>query len=185
MRRWPIGFSPKEKLLRHRLVDDEEAIRCSTDSRRVSPRPTGTVGMPSVSRNPGEIVERTAIVRSLTAGIGRPSTAAGERVLPVSDASRTKTGSGVHPPDRATPWVSPSRSGKTGFGVRCPGWDPGGKPTKNVVMPSARKPGSTLCNRRKLSTNRTAPSSTSGSCTSALSNPAQTALSWHYVAAAR
>ena len=166
MSRWPIGFSPGNSffaIVSLMMTTLGESGR----SRQLKSRPC-LIGMPSASKNPGEVVERTAMVRSLTGGSGRPSTAAGERVFPLSEAGRVEA---------AEAWVTPGSalSFSMAFWKNRPcrsisGYEPGGRPTKNVVMPSARKPGSTFCRRRKLSINKTAPtSSTSESATSATS----------------
>ena len=170
IRRRPIGFSPGKSFLA--IV----SLMMTTSgapgrSRQLKSRPC-LIGMPSASKKPGEIVERTAIVRSLTGGSGRPSTAAGERVFPLSAAGRFEA---------AEAWVTPGSvaSFSIAFWKNWPcfamsGYEPGGRPTKKVVISSARKPGSTFCRRRKLSINKTAPtSSTSESATSATSRPAR------------
>src|SRR4051812_27101752 len=108
-------------------VSGEPVLSCQVKS-----RPCFT-GIPSVAKKPGLIVERTAMVRSLTGGNGRPSTAAGERVFPLSDAGRFDPAEAVVTPGSAfifsmafwknNPWCSTS------------GYEAGGRPTKNVVIP--------------------------------------------------
>src|SRR2546421_2367841 len=99
MRRRPIGFSPGKSFLAMVSLMIT-ALGAPARSRQVKSRPC-LIGMPRVSRKPGLIVERTAIVRSLTGGNGRPSTAAGERVLPLSDAGRFEAAAAVVTPGSA------------------------------------------------------------------------------------
>src|SRR5205807_1399514 len=81
-----IGFSPGKNFFAIvSLIMTAPGV--SARSRQLKSRPC-LIGMPRVSRKPGEMVERTTMVRSLTAGNGRPSTAAGDRVLPLSDAGK-------------------------------------------------------------------------------------------------
>src|SRR5881394_3301142 len=99
MRRRPIGFSPGNNFFA--IVSlMMTTLGAPERSRQVKSRPC-LIAMPRVSRKPGEIVDRTAMVRSLTGGNGRPSTAAGERVLPLSDAGRFEAADALVTPGSA------------------------------------------------------------------------------------
>src|ERR1051326_9157459 len=99
MRRRPIGFSPGKSFFA--IVSlIMTTLGVPERSRQVKSRPW-LIGMPRVSRKPGAIVERTAIVRSLTDGNGRPSTAAGERVFPLSEAGRVEAADALVTPGSA------------------------------------------------------------------------------------
>ncbi len=91
-----MGFSPGKSFFA--IVSLMMTARgASGRSRQLKSRPC-LIGMPRASKNPGEVVERTAMVRSLTGGSGRPSTAAGERVFPPSAEGRVEA---------AEAWVTP------------------------------------------------------------------------------
>ena len=95
--------------------------------------------MPSVARNPGVMVERTPMVRSLTGGKGRPSTAAGERVLPWSAAGRFEAAARWS--RRGAFSIFRLRSGKTKRGAPHQDRSQVASRRKMVVMPRALKPG--------------------------------------------